>query len=73
VPRQFIVFCAWAGTGLLLLGTAFSIARTIYLVAKARLTLPVMGILDLWFYLGAILFSISTWRFCRPQRPAGAV
>ena len=73
VPRQFIVFCAWAGTGLLLVGTSFSVARTVYLVAKDRFTISDMGIVDLWFYLGTILFGISTWQFCRPQRPVGAV
>ena len=72
VPRQFIVFCAWAGTGLLLVGTAFSVARTIYLVAKDRFTFSDMGIVEPWFYLGTILFGISTWQFCR-HRGVGAV
>lgn len=72
-PRRFIVFCAWAGTGLLLVGTTFSVARTIYLVAKNRFTFPDIAIVDAGFYLGTILFCISTWQFCRPQRPVGAV
>jgi hypothetical protein len=73
VPRPFIVFCAWAGTGLLVFGTAFSLVRAIYLAAKSRVSVLDLGIWDSWFYLGAIVFSISTWQFCRPHRPVGAV
>ena len=73
LPRLLILFCAWAGSGLLLAGTAFSLARAVYLVVKGRCSLLDLGIWTPWFYLGAILFSISTWQYCRPQRDVGAV
>jgi hypothetical protein len=68
VPRYFIIFCAWSGTGLLIAGVAINVSKMISLVAQGRFTFETMGIINAWFYLGTILFGMSTWRFCRPQR-----
>jgi len=61
---------AWVGTGLLLLRAGASIVQAIYLLAKGRFALEVLGIWEPWFYLGATLFGLSTWRFWRrlPER-----
>jgi hypothetical protein len=73
VPRYFIVFCAWSGTGLLIAGVAINVSKMIPLVAKGGFTFGTLGIINAWFYLGAILFGVSTWRFCRPRRVSNAV
>jgi hypothetical protein len=39
-----------------------SLVQAGYLVAAGRFRFGDMGIWEPWFYLGAILFSLSTWR-----------
>ena len=68
MPRYFIIFCAWSGTGLLIAGVAVNVSKMISVVATGGLTFGTLGIINAWFYLGTILFGMSTWRFCRHQR-----
>ncbi len=62
VPRRLIFTLAWVGSALLVLRSAASLAQAGYLVAAGRFRFAIMGGWELWFYLGAILFTLSTWR-----------
>jgi hypothetical protein len=62
VPRRLIMTLAWTGTSLLVLRAAASLIQVTYLAARGRFRFTEMGIWEPWFYVGAILFSLSTWR-----------
>ena len=62
VPRRLTYTLAWIGTSLLVLRSVASLVQAGYLIATGRFSLAVMGIWEPWFYVGAILFSLSTWR-----------
>lgn len=62
VPRRLMYTLAWTGTTLLVLRAAGGLAQAGYLAATGRFRFADMGIWEPWFYLGAILFSLSTWR-----------
>ena len=61
-PRRLIYTLAWIGSALLVFRSVASLAQAGYRVATGRFRLGVLGIWEPWFYLGAILFSLSTWR-----------
>lgn len=65
LPRRLLGFFAWTGTGLLVLRSVASLIQTAYFVATGQFSLAAMGIWEPWFYLGATLFAVSTWRFWR--------
>ena len=65
-------FFAWAGTGLLVLRSVASLVQSVYLVATGQFVIEHRGLWELWFYLGATLFSLSTWRFWRHRTPLAA-
>lgn len=67
VPRRLIYRLAWTGSMLLVLRSAASLAQAGYLAATGRFRFADVGIWEPWFYLGTILFSLSTWR-SRPVR-----
>ena len=71
-PRRLIYSLAWIGTALLLLRSVASLIQVGYLFAAGRLRIPDIGIWEPWFYLGAILFSLSTWRSKRWRNVGGA-
>ena len=62
VPRRLVYTLAWIGSTLLVLRSVASLAQVGYLIAAGRFSLADMGIWEPWFYLGATLFSLSTWR-----------
>jgi hypothetical protein len=62
VPRRLVYTLAWIGSALLVLRSVASLAQAGYLIATGRLSLADMGIWEPWFYLGATLFCLSTWR-----------
>lgn len=62
VPRRFVLSLAWIGTTLLVLRAAASLVQAGYLIATGQFSLAVLGIWEPWFYLGAVLFTLSTWR-----------
>ena len=62
VPRRLVYTLAWIGSALLVLRSVASLAQAGYLIAIGRFRLADMGIWEPWFYLGATLFSLSTWR-----------
>ena len=62
LPRRLIYTLAWIGSALLVLRSVASLAQAGYLIATGRFRLADMGIWEPWFYLGAVLFSLSTWR-----------
>jgi hypothetical protein len=69
--RRLIYTLAWIGSTLLVLRSVASLIQTAYLVATGRFRFAVMGIWEPWFYLGAILFSLSTWRSRRALSERG--
>jgi hypothetical protein len=71
VPR-LVGFFAWSGTGLLVLRSAASIIQAVYLIATGRFLIEISGLWELWFYLGAILFSVATLRFWRHRIQSNA-
>ena len=62
VPRRLIYTLAWIGSALLVLRSAASLIQLGYFVATGRFRFGAVGIWEPWFYLGAILFTLSTWR-----------
>jgi hypothetical protein len=73
LPRWLVGLFAWGGTGLLVLGCVVSVVRILYLVVKGTFVAHPMYPGNLFFYLGAVLFGLSTWRFWRVQpRPSVA-
>jgi hypothetical protein len=71
VPQGFIYKLAWTGSALLLLRLAAALVQTAYLIAVGRFRFAIIGIWDWWFVLGAILFSLSTWRSKRAANEVG--
>jgi uncharacterized protein DUF3995 len=69
IPPRLIYILAWAGSALLVVRSAGSVVQAGYLVATGRFRFADMGIWEPWFYLGAILFSVSTWQSRRVGRP----
>jgi hypothetical protein len=67
VPRRLIYTLAWVGSTLLVLRAGASLVQVAYFAATGRFRVTALGIWEPWFYLGAILFSLSTWR-SRPRR-----
>ena len=65
LPRGTVYRLAWIGSGLLVLRLVAALVQTGYLVAVGRFRFGIIGIWDWWFVLGAILFSLSTWRSSR--------
>ena len=70
-PRRLINSLAWIGTALLLLRAVASLIQAGYLVVVGRFHLAARGIWEPWFYLGAILFTMSTWRSRRWRNAGG--
>jgi hypothetical protein len=62
MPRLLVYRLAWVGSALLLLRAVASLIQAGYLVAVGRFRWAVLGVWEPWFYLGAILFGLSTWR-----------
>lgn len=60
-PRRLIYTVAWIGSALLVVRAAASVIQAVYLIAAGRFRFAILGIWEPWFYLGAILFSLSTW------------
>jgi hypothetical protein len=70
LPRRLVGLFAWGGTGLLVLRSVASIIQAVYLIGTGQFPMEIRSLWELWFYLGAILFSLSTWRFWRHSSPA---
>jgi hypothetical protein len=69
LPRRPVGFFAGIGTGLLVLRSVASVVQGAYLIATRQLPIETQGLWELWFYLGAILFSLATWGFWRRSAP----
>ena len=67
LPRWQVGLFAWVGTGLLVLRSVASIIQAVYLIATGQFPIEIRGLWELWFYLGAILFGLATWRFWRQR------
>lgn len=73
LPRSLIGVLAWGGTGVLVLRAGGSLIQLLYMVATGTFVPRPRDLWEVWFYIGAVLFGISTWRFWRVQikAPAG--
>jgi hypothetical protein len=71
IPRRLDGLFAWTGTGLLLLRSVASVVQAVYLIGTRQFPVETRGLWELWFYLGATLFSLATWRFWRRRAPLG--
>jgi ubiquinone/menaquinone biosynthesis C-methylase UbiE len=65
LPRRLFGLFAWGGTGLLVIRSAASIVQTVYLLGRGQFVIESRGLWELWFYVGATLFALATWRFWR--------
>jgi hypothetical protein len=66
LPSMILYILAWGGTGLLVLRGGAGIIKTLYLALVSGRDLTNLGVLwDVWFCLGAVLFSLALWRFRR--------
>ena len=63
IPRGALGVLAWGGTGLLMWRAIASIVQLVYQVATGSFVARAMLVWEAWFYIGAILFGLSTWRF----------
>jgi len=62
VPRRLVYTLALIGTSLLILRSVASLIQGGYFVVTGQFRLADLWPWEAWFYLGAILFSLSTWR-----------
>ena len=65
LSRRLVYTLACVGSTLLVLRAGASLVQVAYLAATGRFR--ALGIWEPWFYLGAVLFTLSTWR-SRPGR-----
>jgi hypothetical protein len=72
LPRLLVGLFAWGGTGLLVLRSVASVIQAVYLIGTRQFPVEIRGLWELWFYLGAILFSLATWRFWHHPVPLDA-
>lgn len=61
-PPRLVYALAWVGSALLVLRSVASLIQAGYLAATGRLRFADLGVWEPWFYVGAVLFSLSTWR-----------
>ena len=71
LPRWTVGLPAWIGTAVLTLRSAGSISHMIDAVIHG--TLRPMDLWHLWFYIGAILFGLATWRFWTTRQEPSVV
>jgi hypothetical protein len=62
MPRHLTFVLATVGSALLTVRSVASLIQIGYFVASGRFRFAMVGIWEPWFYLGAILFCMSTWR-----------
>jgi hypothetical protein len=69
LPRRAVGVVAWTGTSLLMLRSVTSVTQVLYSVVNGSFVLRPMHVWELWFYVGAILFGLASWRFwtARPE------
>lgn len=72
LPRWLLGGVAWAGTGLLLVRAAGSFFQALYFIATGRFDILATGIWEPWFYIGATLFTVCTWRYWQATAPRAA-
>lgn len=72
LPQRLVYRLAWIGSALLLLRLVGALVQTGYLLAVGRFHIDFIGVWDWWFVLGAILFTLSTWRSKRVWLGQGA-
>jgi hypothetical protein len=74
IPRALLRSVAWAGTGLLLLRAGGGLLQTAYLLIRRRYVFHPMHLYEIWFALGALLFSMTMLRVrqAAPLPPADA-
>jgi hypothetical protein len=72
VPRRPIAALAYAGTTLLVLRAGASLVQVGYFAATRPPSMVAVGIWEPWFYLGAVLFSLSTWSSYFAAAPSGS-
>ena len=65
LPGRLIYTLSWIGSALLVLRSLASLVQASYFLAAGRLRLADLGVWEPWFYVGAILFSLCTWRLRR--------
>jgi hypothetical protein len=73
VPRRLLNALALTGTGALVVRAGASAVQTVYFLAKERFVVGEWVPWEPWFYLGAVLFGLSTWRFRRGMAGRQAV
>jgi hypothetical protein len=69
VPMRPVFVLACIGSALLVVRSVGSLIQVAYLLATGRFRFASVGIWEPWFYLGAIVFSLSTWHLAQGSRP----
>ena len=70
LPRWLLGGSAWTVTAVLVLRSALSLTQHAYWLVAGRLQVSLMSVWEPWFYLGGLLFLVSTWRYWRTMRGA---
>jgi hypothetical protein len=71
VPQRLLYVLGWIGAVLLVLRSVASLVQASYLIAAGRFRFAVLGVWEPWFYLGAILFGLSSWRARQLRKSVG--
>lgn len=73
ISRKLLGLFAWGGTSLLVLRSVASIIQMVSLIATRQFqhVAEPSTLWELWFYLGAVLFGLSTWRFWHAPKQQG--
>ncbi len=72
LPARLPGLLAWGGTALLVLRSGGSIIQLLYKVLKGSFVANPMYLWEAWFYLGAVLFGVSAWKFSAAQKTFSA-
>ena len=67
IPLRLLAGTAWIGSALLVLRAGASLVQAGYYLATDQFTPALLGGWEPWFLLGAVLFSVTTWRFGRRE------
>jgi len=68
-PRWLVGALAWGATGVLLLRSVASVVLLTRAIVTGGLPASIQLVWEPWFYLGAALFAVGTWRYWRATSP----
>jgi Protein of unknown function (DUF3995) len=69
MPRRLVIILGWMAAGLLLLRGGAGVVQFVSRLLGGKPVWHPSALWELWFCVGAVLFTLSAWRFTRfPRR-----